>query len=251
MAFPFINNTGKSKITQQFRLNNVDYECTIYILPIKTAQMKNEIINYFGNRRYKEKLCLDITPEIIKQNLKTNNVSAYIIVQPVGIDNVASASLQIYDWCYSQKQDNITDADVWVGDVCRVANGTNNGGNPLKGLFYVMEQLIVQNLNKTNIKLYIDPEPDNVAFLKPKYESFGFIKNFKDNSEICPNWNIEVDGEDSAIVMEKTGLVPETSVIDFSFLLTKPEGSNKKRTYSMVKGGRRRKKIVKLTRKRK
>lgn len=103
------------------------------------------------------------------------------------------------------------EADAWINDVCRVSS-SGNTGNPLKALFYLMEQLVVQNLHKTNIKLYITPEPDNVAVLKPKYESLGFIKNFTDTPDICPNWT----GHE--IVMEKTGLTPEQSIVNFSFL---------------------------------
>jgi hypothetical protein len=75
-----------------------------------------------------------------------------------------------------------------------------------------MEQLVVQNLGKNNIKLYIEPEPDNVKVLKPKYESLGFVKNIETNPEICPNW------AGTEIVMEKTGLAEETQVINFAFL---------------------------------
>ena len=75
-----------------------------------------------------------------------------------------------------------------------------------------MEQLVVQNLGKTNIKLYIEPEPDNFNALKPKYESLGFTKNWIDDRNICPNW------KGKEIVMEKNGLIPEPHIIDFSFL---------------------------------
>ena len=220
VAIPFINKTKKTKFKGTFHLDSTDYEYTMYLLTIKKKQKQkeyNEIVNYFGNRMFKGSVCLEVDEESIEDYLDYDEVSAFIMVNPVGVDNIASGTLQIYDWCNdtssasSPKSQNIDDADVWINDVCRVSS-SGNSGNPLKALFYFMEQLTVQNLHKNNIKLYIDPEPDNVAVLKPKYESLGFVKNFNQNPEICPNWR------GTEIVMEKSGLSEETHVIDFSFL---------------------------------
>lgn len=207
----------------------------MYLLPITKQKEFEEIVDYFGNRMFKGSLCLGINEEKVEQYIINNDVCAFIIVNPKGINNKASGTLQVYDWCInpptpvscSSKSksnssscasqhisvlttQNIDEADVWINDVCRVSD-TVNVGNPLKALFYFMEQLVVQNLHKTNIKLYIEPEPDNVAVLKPKYESLGFIKNHNQNPEICPNWT----GKE--IVMEKSGLSEEPHVIRLSF----------------------------------
>lgn len=220
VAIPFNNQTGQSKFQGSFHLDSTDYNYTIYLLPLtykKNVKTKitNEIASYFGNRMFKGKRCLDIGEGDIQNYIKGQDISAFIIVNPVGIDNVASGTLQVYNWCIPSSSD-INDDDVWINDVCRVSTGANDG-NPLKGLFFIMEQLVVQNLQKTNIKLYIEnkpDKPDNARVLKPKYESLGFIKNNLDNPDICP----DLKTDDGYIVMEKTGLVPEPSVIDFSFL---------------------------------
>ena len=241
VAIPFKNKTNQTKFQGSFDLDSTNYEYTIYLLPIKKRKEINEIVSYFGNRMFQGNLCLKIDETDIKQYLKFNDVSAFIMVNPVGIDNIASGTLQIYDWCINppsptqsqsqsqstssggspsqhisiSKSSNIDEADVWINDICRVSSGPNTG-NPLKGLLFLMEQLVVQNLQKTNIKLYIKPKKENVAALKPKYESFGFEKNHKDEPNICPNW------QGKEIVMEKIGLVPDTSTIDFSFLEQEP-----------------------------
>ena len=75
-----------------------------------------------------------------------------------------------------------------------------------------MEQLVVQNLGKPNIKLYIDPEPTNKGVLKPKYTDLGFTLNSEDDPDICPGWT------EHDIVMAKTGLSSDKNIIDFSFL---------------------------------
>lgn len=234
-AIPFINKTSKTKFKGSFFLDSTEYEYTMYLLPITKQKEFEEIVDYFGTRMFKGKTCLDVTEEKVEQYILNDDVSAFIIVNPKGINNKASGTLQVYDWCInppspvssksksksksrskpsssggSPTQD-IDEADVWINDVCRVSSG-GNIGNPLKALFYFMEQLVVQNLGKTNIKLYIEPEPDNVAALKPKYESLGFVKNFNDNPDICTNW------QGKEIVMEKTGLIPQENIIDFSFL---------------------------------
>ena len=226
VAIPFINKTRKTKFKGTFNLDSTDYEYTMYLLPITKQKEYNEIVNYFGNRMFKGSVCLEVDESAIEDYLDNDDVSAFIMINPLNVDNVASGTLQIYDWCNtssksssskssssksSSKSQSIGDADVWINDVCRVSSSSNTG-NPLKALFYFMEQLTIQNLHKNNIKLYIENEPDNVKVLKPKYESLGFVKNMIQNPEICPNWT------GTEIVMEKSGLTEETPVIDFSFL---------------------------------
>lgn len=215
VAISFINKTRKTKFKGTFSLDSTDYEYTMYLLPITKQKEYDEIVDYFGNRMFKGNVCLDVDEPAVEDYLNNDDVSAFIMVNPVNIDNVASGTLQIYDWCNtsstSSKSQNINSADVWINDVCRVSS-SGNTGNPLKALFYFMEQLVVQNLHKTNIKLYIEPEPDNVNALKPKYESLGFVKNTTENLDICPKWT----GKE--IVMEKSGLSEETHIINFSFL---------------------------------
>jgi hypothetical protein len=267
VAIPFINKTRKTKFKGTFNLDSIDYEYTLYLLPITKQKEYNEIVNYFGNRMFKGSVCLEVDESAVEDYLDNGDVSAFIMINPSNIDNVASGTLQIYDWCNSSsksssskssssksssskssssksssskssssksssKSPSIDDADVWINDVCRVSSSSNTG-NPLKALFYFMEQLTIQNLHKNNIKLYIENEPDNVKVLKPKYESLGFVKNMIQNPEICPNWT------GTEIVMEKSGLTEETPVIDFSFLQSSSKSVTAKSVtarYTTVKG---------------
>jgi len=259
VALTFINTTLKTKFEGKFLLDSTEYEYTLYLLPIIKKKEYDEIVNYFGTRIFKGELCLDVDEDAIKDYLDNDDVSAFIKVNPVNDDNVASGTLQFYNWCntsidVSPKSQNIDDTDVWINDVCRVSS-SGNRGNPLKALFYFMEQLVVQNLQKTNIKLYIENEPRNVDVLKPKYESLGFIKNITQNPEICPNW------EGTDIVMEKTGLTEERRVIDFDFLhpitmntvakgITKTKRNKKNKKYKLTKRNKKNKKY-KLTKRNK
>lgn len=241
VSLSFINKTRKTKFKGIFQIDSTNYEFTMYLLPITKQKEYNEIVNYFGNRMFKGSVCLEVDETAIVDYLDNNDVSAFIMVNPEGIDNIASGTLQIYNWCNISSaslstSQNIDDADVWINDVCRVSS-SGNTGTPLKALFYLMEQLVVQNLGKTNIKLYIDSEPDNVSALKPKYESLGFVKNLIGNPEICPNWT------GTEIVMEKTGLISEESVINLSFLTTLPNvrSVNRRTTRATAKRVKKRK----------
>ncbi len=239
MVFPFINRTGNSKVSFSFqfganemangsangqKIEDTIYDCVLYFLPIvgpeaEADRIKREIVQYFGNRMYKGKSCLDITPQDIELNIDTNNISAYILVQPQGIDNVASAALQVYNWCYPQRNRQKADfskADIWITDVCRIlganATTTNIGtnANPLNAMFFLMEQLAIQNLGKNTIKLYVDTEPaSNLTFLRDKYQTLGF--QLATNN--CPSWN-----DDHAVVMEKNGLTSKANIVNLSFL---------------------------------
>ena len=94
--------TKKTKFQGTFTLESIDYNYTLYLLPIKkqiAKTQKLEIIKYFGNRLFKGKTCLDIDEAAVEENLIYGEVSAFIMVHPVGVDNIASGTLQIYNWC--------------------------------------------------------------------------------------------------------------------------------------------------------
>lgn len=220
-SIPFINQTNKSKFIGAFIYDNINYNYTLYLLPLKKKIEAKEIVSYFGNRMFKGQHCLEITEESVKELIINSEVSAFIIVKPENVDNAVSGTLQVFDWCINPPSDNnidlppnLDEADVWINDVCRVANGENSG-NPLKAFFFFVEQLVVQNLGKLNIKLYIETHEPNRSVLQPKYETLGFNNNAIDDATVCPNWT----GEE--LVMEKSGLVAEQMIINFDFLKVK------------------------------
>jgi len=213
VARPFRNTTELTKFEGKFILNETEYEYTIYLTPLPDSFSKeehDEIIEYFGTRRFKKGLCLKLNRGSFKSYLRKGDISAFLIVNPVGIDNYASATLQNYDWC------NRTDTDmVWINDICRVSSTGLSGsvGEPLKGLMFLVEQLVVQNLDLSVLKLYIDNDPITKPILKNIYEMLGFNYNSIDDNTICPGF---LGGDE--IVMEKRGLVTHQDSIDLSFL---------------------------------
>lgn len=209
-ASNFINNTTQSKFTGIFNYQGFNYDYTIYLKPFSLTD-KNEIIRYFGNRIYKGKTCLDINEKDIRTILRKNDASAFFIVRVDGIDNVASGSLQIYDWCETTKRE-----DVWINDVCKISpmdvilqEKTNPGstGVPVDVMFILMEQLVAQNLGKNHIKLFVENEPSNANFLVPRYQKMGFQID-----SVCS----QKFPDD--ITMEKQ-INLDTNIIDFTFLV--------------------------------
>lgn len=209
-ASNFINNTRKSKFTGTINYQGFNYDYTIYLKPFSLTD-KNEIIRYFGNRIYKGKTCLDINEKDIRTILRKNDASAFFIVRVDGIDNVASGSLQIYDWCETTKRE-----DVWINDVCKISpidvilqEKTNPGstGVPVDVMFILMEQLVAQNLGKNHIKLFVENEPSNANFLVPRYQKMGFqidsVCSQKFPDDITMEKQINID----------------TNIIDFTFLV--------------------------------
>lgn len=224
----FINNNSNSKFEFKISYRGLDYDCTIYIAPFTTQDEIDDIIKYFGNRKYKGKLCLDTDEEIIRKTINDNDVSAFFIVSVSNINNVASGTLQIYNWCKTKKG-----PDVWINDVCKISpddvisqEKTTPGstGAPVEVMFMLMEQLAVQNLGKRNIKLFVENDPiENARFLVPRYQRMGFQiddvcgKKFPDET-----------------VMEKQ-VNPDTTTIDFSFLTQRVIGGKKKTNKKKIK----------------
>ena len=193
------------------------------------------------------------------RNIDDEDVSAFFIVNVDGIDNVASGSLQIYNWCRTRKGYN----DVWINDVCKIASDdvilqekTTPGstGVPVDVMFMLMEQLVALNLGKDYIKLFVEnessdtadtsnpaflvPYSTNASFLVPRYEKIGFRID-----KICGKKQYH------DIVMEKKGLYPDTSLIDFSFLTIQVIGGRYKK--SKTQKTKKRKTLKKKTYRRK
>jgi hypothetical protein len=219
-ALNFINHTGNSRFSGIITYNSIEYDFIIYITPLVDPNEIQEIVNYFGTRVYNGKPCLGIRKTSIAKMINSGDVSAFFIVRVSGVDNVASGTLQMYDWC-----DLTNDYDVWINDVCKIAPDKQTGsiGKPVDVMFMLMEQLVVQNLGKTNIKLFVSEKnkkrnknynikDPNASFLKQRYNNIGY--------NIEPSCDNKFKNEN---VMEKSSLVPDTSIIDYAFLQIPPQ----------------------------
>ena len=227
MAYKFKNNTGRHKFTGTFSYNRLNYEYTLY-LPDLIDPERSEVITKFGNRIQKGKVCLDVTEAVVSNYLDRGDVSAYIIINEVGSDETASGTLQIYDWCSGNSKQLLTNAFVWINDVCRTLgpSGIKTVASPVGALFYFMEQLTVQNIKKSDIYLFVDTDDEsNKTALTTIYTKYGFILNSLDDITVCPSNSAGT----TLMAMKKPGLVSDTSSINFDFLM-KRKGGGKRRT---------------------
>jgi hypothetical protein len=239
MAENFNNVTGKHKFTGTFIYKELDYEYTLY-LPRFNSHERLEVISKFGNRMQADKFCLDINEETIAGFIDLNQVSAYVIVNQVGSDETASGTLQIYNWCPRRK--NIDYPLVWINDVCRitVAGQDKLTVSPVGALFFVMEQLTLQNLGKTDIYLFVDKTNDtNKITLKNIYSTkYGFILNSEDQ-DLCRKHK----AGNHLMVMKKTGLENNSEVLNLSFLTTPQLITGGKKNRNRNKNTKRNRKI--------
>jgi hypothetical protein len=226
MAFKFKNNTGRHKFTGTFSYKTLNYEYTLY-LPTLIDPERSEVITKFGNRMQKSKVCLDVTEDVVTNYLDRGDVSAYIIINEVGSDETASGTLQIYDWCSGNSKQLLTNAFVWINDVCRILgpSGIKTTVSPVGALFYFMEQLTVQNIKKSDIYLFVDTDDEsNKTALTSIYKKYGFILNSLDDTTVCPS-----NGAGATLMaMKKPTLVSDTSSINFDFLMKRKGGGRRK-----------------------
>lgn len=246
MAYKFKNNTGKHKFSDTFSYNSLTYEYTLY-LPTLIDPERSEVITKFGNRMQKGKVCLDVNEGVVINYLDRGDISAYIILNQVGSDETASGTLQIYDWCSGNSKQLLKNAFVWINDVCRILgpSGVKTTASPIGPLFYFMEQLTVQNIKNSDIYLFVDTHDEsNKNALKNIYNNYGFTLNSLDDTTVCPS-----NGAGATLmVMKKPSLVADTRVIDFSFLMKRKGGGNRK-TRDVKHKRSYRKKTVKRNRK--
>lgn len=190
-AIPFSNPTNKNRFDGKIDYEGQQYEYTIFLTPLeKKTPDYDFVVKGISSRRQKgsKKTCLGLKTKIIKMHLDKRITSAYGFVNPVGSKDCVSGSMQLYNW-----DNNSTDYQVWINDLCRhTPRGTEkNVVSPLHVLFILFEQMAAHLLGKTEVKLFVEHENENV--LVPIYNKYGFIVD-TDMQTSVPN----------VIVMRKT-----------------------------------------------
>lgn len=225
MAYKFKNFSGKHKFTGDFIYDGETYEYSLY-LPDFDPTLRREIVDYFGTRMQNGKNCLDVDKKTVEEYIDNGTLSAYIIINKKDSDEKASGTIQIYDWCSGNKKQLLDNAYVFINDLCRISGSSGVKTKSVNALFYFMEQLTVQNLNKKDIYLFVDTsDPANKEGLMRLYSSkYGFVDNSETTPSVCPN----NDSDSNLIAMKKGGLVSDKSNIEFNFLRKKlPVGGSK------------------------
>lgn len=221
----FINNTHINKFVDNFIYNGIEYQYTLYLPNFK--ENKKEIIKFFGNRRNSNgELCLGVNEKTVKTYIDRKYISAFIVVQKVGTDEIASGTIQIHNWCTDTSLEN--DNFVWINDLCRT--GAKSSESPVKAFMFFVEQLVIQNLGKNDIYMFVDKtDPINKDTLMRIYkDTYGYIYNSEEDPTQC----LHNRAGEHLLVMHKPNLLYDRS-ISFDFLLQSP-----KRKYSTSFGGK-------------
>jgi hypothetical protein len=171
-AIPFSNPTNKNRFDGKIDYEGQQYEYTIFLTPLeKETPDYDFVVKGISSRRQKgsRKTCLGLKTKIIKMHLNKKITSAYGFVNPVGSNDSVSGSIQLYNW-----DKKTTGYQVWINDICRhTPKATKkNDVSPLHVLFLLFEQMTAHILGKTEVKLFVERENENI--LVPLYNKYGF-----------------------------------------------------------------------------
>ena len=170
----------------EMQLEGTMFSYEIFLLPIvhsdssKINSIQQYLINKLGTRQKDGKSCLDITEDIVRQNILDDNYSAMGFIKNISDPNwsdEASGSLQYYDWCKKRKG-----PQVWVNDLCRITEANSATStvkpkvSPIKVLFKLFEQIAVKCIGPKLKFLHLlveDKEPER-STLPAIYNKYGF-----------------------------------------------------------------------------
>lgn len=165
-----ITDTTKP-ITGQVELDRHIFQYEIYLLPIigsGSESVNQELVARLGTRFHKNEPCLGVTESVVQQNIENNEYSAMIFVKNKRHNDVASASIQFYDWCDTGKN------QIWINDLCRVAE-VKQSVSPVRILFQVAE-MVAHKYTKGiyHVNLMVDnTKPDHLLLINI-YKKYGF-----------------------------------------------------------------------------
>ena len=178
-------------IKGEVNLEGEPFEYEYFLLPIvgpRKAEVEQTLISRLGNRMQNGKKCLDIDEELVATNIENEDYSAVVFIKNKNHDDLASGTMQYYDWCGTGKP------QVWINDLCRIATD-KRPVSPVKALLTVFEMIAVKYVKGVrDIYLMVDKEhPDEAAVLTKIYGKYGYAV-----TEKCA-----MDGEDEFILMKK------------------------------------------------
>lgn len=163
-----IHKTRKNMVHRGEKLvegETFDYE--IFLMPYSKS-VKTELITRLGNRRQNGKVCLDLDEALAKTNIDNNEYSAIGFVKNRHREDVASGTLQYYDWMETGNP------QMWINDLCRIS--VDKGAtSPLQVLLTVFEDITQTYLGDqlSDIHLMVSKQ-DEAAILTKIYTRYGF-----------------------------------------------------------------------------
>jgi hypothetical protein len=132
------------------------------------AHIQRYLIDRFGSRIVKGKPCLETTKEVVRKGLEDQIYTALALIKNKNKSDAASASLQFYDWCQTEKP------QLWLGDLCRISSETIKPQiSPVEGLIEVLGQISKKHRIR-KLYLMIKNVDQNYIILPKIYNNYGF-----------------------------------------------------------------------------
>jgi len=162
-------------LTGELRLKGEHFKYEVYLLPIigadnnKIAAVEEDLIKRMGNRMQNGKHCLYIDESIVRENIENDEYSVVAFIHNKNHDDVASGTLQYFDWCESGNE------QLWMSDLCRIST-SKQSVSPIKALIKVFENLSKKYTSHLKyLHLMVDNEDQVGAPVLIKiYEKYGF-----------------------------------------------------------------------------
>jgi len=153
-------------------MNSHEFEYEVYLLPILGAEkesVERDLIRRLGNRMQNGKHCLDINETVVSKNIENDEYSVIAFIKNKNHDDVASGTLQYYDWCEKGKP------QMWINDLCRIST-SKQSVSPVKALLKVFEMMTKTYTKRLKfINLMVDNENlDKARVLIGIYKKYGF-----------------------------------------------------------------------------
>ena len=162
-------------LTGELQLKGEHFKYEVYLLPIigsdnnKIAAVEEDLIKRMGNRMQNGKRCLEIDESVVRENIENDEYSAIVFIENKNHDDVASGTLQYFDWCDNGNK------QLWINDLCRIST-SKQPVSPIKALLKVFENLSKTYTKNVNyVYLMVDNE-DQVGglVLIDIYKKYGF-----------------------------------------------------------------------------
>ena len=191
-----IKDTTQS-IKGELHLEGEDFEYEYFLLPIignNKSETEQLLISRLGNRIQNEKKCLDIDEELVTTNINNDEYSSVVFIKNKHHDDVASGTMQYYDWCESGKSKG--KPQIWVNDLCRITT-QKRSVSPVKALLVVFELIAAKYVKGIRyIHLMVDKEePKQAEVLTKIYGKYGYT--------IVDSMDCGLDGDEYILMKKK------------------------------------------------
>lgn len=154
------------------KIDHHKFEYEVYLLPIlgaEKAAIEQDLVRRLGGRMRNGKHCLDIDEAVVSRNIENGEYTAVAFVKNKHHDDVASGTLQYYDWCNAGKP------QMWINDLCRISTN-KQATSPVKVLLKLLESVTIKHTKRLRyINLMVDNENQEQAqILLGIYKKYGF-----------------------------------------------------------------------------